>query len=111
MSTLLRLDVIENEGDQPTRFLQEFLRRSYTSWHRTKVVLSASTKTQVRVPFDTIQCVIVVPPEDTDLRVYQNLAPSYWTVDRLFAAFDCSITRLYLYSASACTVEVLLGGE
>lgn len=110
MAVDIQVLIIDREGDQADRHTPLYQRQTYTNWQKMRLSLAAGTKTEVRVPFDTIEF-LYIETAGSSVQVFKDLSAESWSVDESLLAFDVSISQLHLQAAAAATVTLFLGGQ
>ena len=111
MAVDVQVTLIDRNNDQARRLDHKWIRRSFTSEWTATLTLAANTRTQINPGFDTIQFVYVRVTTVTDVYVYKNRSPEYWSFDRHFVALGTDIDQLSLMAPAEATVYVYVGGE
>jgi len=103
--------LVNRNNDEARRNDHKWLRRSFAAEWQATVTLEANTRTAIEPGFNTIQFLYVRVTSVTDVYVYKNRSPEYWSFDRVFVALDTSIEQLSLMAPAGATVYVYVGGE
>jgi len=112
MAIDVQLNLIDRQGDQAVANDAKWQRRAFTANWIATLNLLENIKTAIDPGFDTIQFVYVRVTSDTPVtvRVYKNMSPEYWPVDRAFIAFDTDIEQLSVMAEEDATIYIYVGG-